>query len=65
MKLGQRSYSIIIENDLIQSLDSLGFEWIRLHYAHPAHLSKKIINALAESKNFCNYLDFSINDLLP
>ena len=47
-------------NDLIPSLDSLGFEWIRLHYAHPAHLSKKIINALAESKNFCNYLDMPI-----
>ena len=47
-------------NDLIPSLDSLGFEWIRLHYAHPAHLSKKIIDALAESKNFCNYLDMPI-----
>ncbi len=47
-------------NELIPSLDSLGFEWIRLHYAHPAHLSKKIIDALAESKNFCNYLDMPI-----
>ena len=47
-------------NELIPSLDSLGFEWIRLHYAHPAHLSKKIINALADSKNFCNYLDMPI-----
>ena len=47
-------------NELIPSLDSLGFEWIRLHYAHPAHLSKKIIDALAESKNFCDYLDIPI-----
>ena len=47
-------------NELIPSLDSLGFQWIRLHYAHPAHLSKKIIDALAESKNFCNYLDMPI-----
>ncbi len=47
-------------NELIPSLDSLGFEWIRLHYAHPAHLSKKISDALAESKNFCNYLDMPI-----
>ena len=47
-------------NELIPSLDSLGFEWIRLHYAHPAHLSKKIIHALAESKNFCDYLDMPI-----
>ena len=47
-------------NELIPSLDSLGFQWIRLHYAHPAHLSKKIIDALAESKNFCDYLDMPI-----
>ena len=47
-------------NELIPSLDSLGFEWIRLHYAHPAHLSKKIIDALADSNNFCNYLDMPI-----
>ena len=47
-------------NELIPSLDSLGFQWIRLHYAHPAHLSKKIIDALADSNNFCNYLDMPI-----
>ena len=37
-----------------------GVEWIRIHYAHPAHLSKKIIRAIADAKNICNYIDMPI-----
>ena len=46
--------------DLISELDNLNFEWIRIHYAHPAHLSKKIIQSMANSKNVCSYLDMPI-----
>ena len=46
--------------DLIFELDNLNFEWIRIHYAHPAHLSKKIIQSMADSKNVCSYLDMPI-----
>jgi len=46
--------------DLISELDNLNFEWIRIHYAHPAHLSKKIIQSMADSKNLCSYLDMPI-----
>ena len=46
--------------DLISELDNLNFEWIRVHYAHPAHLSKKIIQSMADSKNVCSYLDMPI-----
>ena len=46
--------------DLISELDNLNFEWIRIHYAHPAHLSKKIIQSMADSKNVCSYLDMPI-----
>lgn len=46
--------------DLIKELDQLDFEWIRIHYAHPAHLSKKIIQAIADAKNICNYIDMPI-----
>ena len=46
--------------DLINSIDTLGFDWIRLHYAHPAHLSKRIIEAMANAKNVCQYLDMPI-----
>ena len=46
--------------ELIKSLDTLGFDWIRLHYAHPAHLSKRIIESMANAKNICRYLDMPI-----
>ncbi|MBC8345950.1 MAG: 30S ribosomal protein S12 methylthiotransferase RimO [Candidatus Marinimicrobia bacterium] len=47
-------------SDLIKELDTLDIEWIRLHYAHPAHLSLRIINAMAKAKNVCRYLDMPI-----
>jgi ribosomal protein S12 methylthiotransferase len=47
-------------SDLIKELDTLDIEWIRLHYAHPAHLSRRIIDAMAKAKNVCRYLDMPI-----
>jgi len=47
-------------SDLIKELDTLDIEWIRLHYAHPAHLSQRIIDAMANSKKVCRYLDMPI-----
>ena len=47
-------------SDLINSIDRLGFDWVRLHYAHPAHLSKRIIEAMANAKSICKYLDMPI-----
>ena len=47
-------------NDLIQSLNNLNVDWIRLHYAHPAHLSQRIIEELANSDKVCSYLDMPI-----
>ena len=47
-------------NDLIKSLNNLNVDWIRLHYAHPAHLSQRIIEELAKSDKVCSYLDMPI-----
>ena len=47
-------------SDLIKELDTLDIQWIRLHYAHPAHLSQRIIDAMANSKKVCRYLDMPI-----
>ena len=47
-------------SDLIQSLDKLDIDWIRIHYAHPAHLSQRIIDAMTNAKNVCHYLDMPI-----
>jgi ribosomal protein S12 methylthiotransferase len=47
---------------LMHELDQIGdpLKWIRLHYAHPAHLSKNIIDSLANMKKLCKYLDIPI-----
>ena len=48
-------------SDLIRELNTVeNIDWIRIHYAHPAFLSQKIINAIAESDKVCNYLDMPI-----
>jgi len=48
-------------SDLIRELNTIkDIDWIRIHYAHPAYLSQKIINAIAESDKVCNYLDMPI-----
>ena len=47
-------------NDLIKSLNNLNVDWIRLHYAHPSHLSQRIIEEIANSDKVCSYLDMPI-----
>ena len=48
-------------SDLIKELNTIrNVDWIRIHYAHPAYLSQKIIDAIAESDKVCNYLDMPI-----
>ena len=48
-------------SDLLRELNTIdALEWIRVHYAHPAHLSQRIIEALAESEKVCRYLDMPI-----
>ena len=47
---------------LLLELDNIGdpLKWIRLHYAHPAHLSRNIIDSLAKMNKLCKYLDMPI-----
>lgn len=49
-------------SDLIRALDGINddLQWIRIHYAHPAHLSQRIIDALAEASRVCRYLDIPV-----
>jgi len=52
-------------SDVIRSLDTIGdpLKWIRLHYAHPSHLSQEIIQSIAEAKKVCRYLDIPIQHI--
>ena len=48
-------------SDLLRELNTIkDLDWIRVHYAHPAHLSQRIIDALAECDRVCSYLDMPI-----
>ena len=48
-------------SDLLRELNTIdNIEWIRVHYAHPAHLSQRIIEAMSNSDKVCNYLDMPI-----
>ncbi len=49
-------------NDLISQMDQIenGPEWIRIHYAHPAHLNQRIIDAMAKSDRVCDYIDMPV-----
>ena len=44
--------------ELIEQIaDIEGVEWIRLHYAYPAHFPWDLLRVMREKKNVCNYLD--------
>jgi len=48
-------------SDLLRELNTINdLDWIRVHYAHPAHLSQRIIDSIAECEKVCNYLDMPI-----
>jgi len=48
-------------HDLLRELSGVrGLDWIRLHYAHPAHFSRKNIPVMAEADNICAYLDMPV-----
>jgi ribosomal protein S12 methylthiotransferase len=43
------------------ALDDIdGFEWIRLHYAHPAHLHRDMIQAYSEFNRVIPYIDMPV-----
>jgi len=40
-----------------------GVEWIRLHYAYPAHFPWDLLRVMRENKNVCNYLDIALQHI--
>lgn len=50
--------------DLIERMaDIPGVEWIRLHYAYPAHFPEKLIKVIRERPNVCKYLDIALQHI--
>ncbi len=55
------------KSQLVQLLNELekieGIKWIRLLYLHPAHITKQLINKIAESEKICHYFDIPIQHI--
>ena len=48
-------------DELIKRLSDIkGVEWIRLHYAYPAHFPYEVLKVMRERDNVCNYLDIAL-----
>lgn len=46
-----------------QVSDIPGVEWIRLHYAYPAHFPADLLRVMRERDNVCNYLDIALQHI--
>ncbi len=46
-----------------QVSDIPGVEWIRLHYAYPAHFPTDLMRVMRERDNVCNYLDIALQHI--
>lgn len=50
--------------ELIERMAEIeGVEWIRLHYAYPAHFPWDLLRVMREHKNVCNYLDIALQHI--
>jgi len=48
-------------HELLTELDQVeGLDWIRLHYAHPSHFSRKLIPIFKNAKRLLPYLDIPV-----
>ena len=56
---GKRHIAELVE----KMADIEGVEWIRLHYAYPAHFPWKLLKVMREKKNVCNYLDIALQHI--
>ena len=46
-----------------QMADIPGVEWIRLHYAYPAHFPWDLLRVMREKQNVCKYLDIALQHI--
>ena len=56
---GQQHIAELVE----RMADIEGVEWIRLHYAYPAHFPWDLLRVMREKKNVCRYLDIALQHI--
>ena len=50
--------------ELVERLaDIEGVEWIRLHYAYPAHFPEELFRVMRERENVCKYMDIALQHI--
>ena len=50
--------------ELVERISDIpGVEWIRLHYAYPAHFPEDILRVMRERDNVCKYLDIALQHI--
>lgn len=50
--------------ELIERMADIdGVEWIRLHYAYPAHFPWDLLRVIREKPNVCNYMDIALQHI--
>lgn len=50
--------------DLVKRVSAIpGVEWIRLHYAYPAHFPMDLLSIIRECDNVCKYLDIALQHI--
>lgn len=50
--------------DLVKRVSAIpGVEWIRLHYAYPAHFPMDLLPVIRECDNVCKYLDIALQHI--
>lgn len=50
--------------ELVERLSDIpGVEWLRLHYAYPAHFPYDILKVMRERDNVCKYLDIALQHI--
>lgn len=50
--------------ELIERISDVpGVEWIRLHYAYPAHFPKELFRVMRERDNVCKYMDIALQHI--
>lgn len=50
--------------ELIERISDIpGVEWIRLHYAYPAHFPAELFRVMRERNNVCKYMDIALQHI--
>lgn len=51
-------------SELVECISEIpGVEWIRLHYAYPAHFPLDLLRVMRERPNVCKYLDIALQHI--